>query len=132
MACSAVSIQDLVSICGVEEACLEREVIYTHFHEISRHLSQWKLLSPKMNIAQPEVVAIESDNQNAEIQRLSFLETWKQKMSIKATYRVLVESLLSIGRAEDARGVCQVLTGTYYMPQQLGAYKNPAPGPWGN
>ena len=109
----AVCIQDLVKSCGVEEACLGKEVIYVHFHEISRYLSQWKLVSPKMNISQAEVETIESDNRKSEMQRVSFLDTWKQKMSMKATYRALIEALLSIGRAEDARGVCQVLISKF-------------------
>ena len=33
------------------------------------------------------------------------------EMSIRATYRVLIEALLSIGRMEDARSVCQILKG---------------------
>ena len=114
MACSSniVSVQELVRSCGLEEASLESEVTYVHFDDISRYLSKWKRLATKMTISQPEVDDIESDHPNkAEMQKVSFLDTWKQKMTFKATYRVLMEALLSIGRAEDARGVCQILRG---------------------
>ena len=105
------SVQDLVKPCGITEACLDREVTYECFNDISGHLTQWKRIAPNLNVSKAEVEAIESEEQKAEMQRVSFLHTWKQKMAFKATYRALVDALLSIGRAEDARGVCQILTG---------------------
>lgn len=106
MASPVVSIQEVVTHCAVEEAWLDKEVLYTSFHDISQYLSQWKLLAPKLNISQSEVEAIESDHhKNAEMQRVGFLQKWKQKMSMKATYRALAESLLGIQRTEDARGM---------------------------
>ena len=86
---------------------------YECFYEISHCLCEWKLAALKLNISQAEVDAIERENGKAELQRVNFLKIWKQKMTFKATYRVLVEALLSIGRAEDAREVCQTLTGMY-------------------
>ena len=60
-----------------------------------------------MNISQAEVYDIEEDHRKAEEKRIGFLEKWKQKMSMKATYRALVESLLDIQRADDARRVLE-------------------------
>ena len=106
-----VSSQDIISSCGVEDTCLDREVTKEHFYELSHYLTQWKLLAPNMNISQDEVETIEREHTTVEMQRIIFLNTWKQKMSSKATYRALMDALLSIGRAEDARGVCKTLTG---------------------
>ena len=110
-----VQTQDLVKSCGLQEAVLDKEVTYDCFYEISRCLCEWKLAALKLNISQAEVDAIERENGKVELQRVNFLKTWKQKMTFKATYRVLVEALLSIGRAEDARGVCQTLTGIHFL-----------------
>ena len=104
---AGISIQEVAAHCKVEEAWLDREVPYTSFYEISRCLSQWKFLAPKMNISQAEVDDIEEDHRKAEEKRIGFLEKWKQKMSMKATYRALVESLLDIQRADDARRVLE-------------------------
>lgn len=104
---SSISLEDLLQHCGVEEACL-KEVTFDSFLKISPYLSQWKLLAPMMNISQAEVDEIK--NESADMQRISFLGKWK-KMSMRATYRVLVDSLLSIGRVDDARGVCNILKG---------------------
>ena len=109
-----VSIQALVKSCGISEACLDREVTYERFNDISSYLTQWKRIVSNLNISQDEVDAIENDNpKKAEMQRISLLHTWKQKMSFTATYRALVDALLDIGRAEDARGVCQILKGKH-------------------
>ena len=104
-------VQDLVQHCGIEEACLNAEVTPECFHDISRYLSQWKLLALKLKLSSADIEDIERDNKKAEEQRVSFLGKWKQKRSYKATYKALVESLLSIQRVDDARGVCRVLPG---------------------
>ena len=113
----AISVQDLVESCGLELACLDREVTYEDFHEISHCLTQWQPLAPKLiqdnTKAKAAVEAIESEHSSAVKQKIAFLDTWKERMAFKATYRVLVDALLSIGKAESARKVCKTLTGKH-------------------
>ena len=112
MARANVILQDLVRECGIQEAWLGREVAPEHYYEISGYLSRWRQLATTVfDIPESTVEDIESDNRTAEMQRVSFLGTWKQRMSMQATFRALIEALLSIGRKEDARGVCQILKG---------------------
>ena len=106
-----VVLEDVVLHCGIQASSLDKEVISAYFFEISQYLSEWKLIAPKVGLTDDEVAAIEEDNSKAERKRISFLKLWKQKFAMKATYRVLIESLLGIKRVEDARGVCQVLRG---------------------
>ena len=106
---------ELLAHCGVEDSSLDKEVTSAEYREISRYLSQWKLVAPKLNITEEEVEAIENDEKKAEMQRIGFLRTWKQKFSMRATYRILIKALLNIQRAEDARGVCQLLKGISRM-----------------
>ena len=101
---TSLTIPDLAKHCGISEASLETEVSRELIPQLSRCLSQWELLSPLLQI---DVDTIKSDNHKEEVKRVSFLEVWKQKMSFKATYRVLVESLLKIERVDDAKGVCR-------------------------
>ena len=106
-ACTSLTTHDLAQHCGISESCLETEVAREHFPQLSRFLTQWKLLSPLLDVSQAGVDTVESDNRKEEVKRVSFLEVWKQKMSFKATYRVLVESLLKIERVDDAKGICK-------------------------
>lgn len=108
MACP-ITTQDLIQHCGLEDACLEREVAREYFQDLSWYLSEWERLAPLLNISHTEVDDIDRENPKPEKKRGSFLKLWKQKMSIKATYRALIDSLLRIGRGDDAKGVCQVL-----------------------
>ena len=107
---AAVSVQDLVEHCGLEESWLEREITGRCFHDLSRYLSDWRKLAPSLNLSRTDVDDIERDNPRAEAKRESFLERWEQK-SVKATYRALVDALLRIERVNDAKGVCQLLKG---------------------
>ena len=104
---SPMTIQILAAHCGISEAYLETEVRREHFPQISHSLTQWELLSPLMDISPADMDSIKGDNHKEEVKKVSFLEVWKQKMSFKATYRVLVESLLKIKRVDDAKGICK-------------------------
>ena len=105
----AMSVEKLALHCGIQVSSLEEVVTSEYYIELSRHLSQWKLIAPKVGLTDDEVAAIDA---KPEIEKgVSFLETWKQKVAMKATYRALIESLLGIKSVEDARGVCQVLKG---------------------
>ena len=115
MACfSLVKLCDLLSHCELEEACLDREVCRDDYCDISKYLSEWKLLAPKLGLTDAEVEAILEENQKEEAKRVAFLKKWKQKFVWKATYRVPIEALLGMQRAEDATGVCQLLKGIVY------------------
>ena len=111
MAVVEIVLEDLIRHCGIQASSLDKEVTSTCYHEISRYLSEWKLIAPKVGLTDDEVESIDEDNTKTEMKRISFLKAWKQKFAMKATYRALIESLLGIKRVEDARGVCQVLKG---------------------
>ena len=109
MASPKISVQDLIMSCGLEDASLlNKEVEDVEFYELSQYLTKWKLLASKLGV-KADVYTIESER--ADMQRVKFLEMWKQRCAFKATYRVLVDALLSINQADNARGVCQILRG---------------------
>jgi hypothetical protein len=110
---SIVTLEDLARRCEVEERMLDVEITSAQYHEITRHLSQWKRIAPRLRFTDDEVDSIDAENPKAEEKRASFLKAWKQKIAIFATYRVLVGALLGIGRVEDARGIiCGIPKGT--------------------
>ena len=76
-------------------------------------LTKWKLIALKLGISQADVEIIASEK--VEMQGVTLLKIWKQRNAFKATYRALVVALLSIGQAEDASGICQILKGNTYL-----------------
>ena len=108
---SEISVSELVEHCQLEERVLNLEVSSNRFHEICRSLSQWRRLAPILNVEEA-VEDIENDYRgNEEMKKNAFLTAWKHKYAMKATYRRLIVALLSIKRAEDARKICQILSG---------------------
>ena len=76
-------------------------------------MTEWKLVALKLGISEADVETIASEKVG--IQRVTLLKIWKQRYAFKATYRALVDALLSIGQADDASGVCQILKGKYFI-----------------
>ena len=108
----APTVTSLLKHHGLSEDNLNQEVASDKIHEISTLLTDdWKLLAPKMNLTEAEVNEIERDNHSEELKKIGFLKKWKRKQSIRATYRVLVEVLISIGNTDGASKVCQLVKG---------------------
>ena len=60
--------------------------------------------------------SIDNDAKTEDEKRLLMLQRWKQAFILKATYKRLLEALISIKRADQARKVCQMIVdceGTY-------------------
>lgn len=118
MSVPTVTMQDLAHHCKVEEAALEKEVTSNCFYKISRCLPEWELLAPKLNITQADIDDIIKENPGSgEKQRLGFLKKWKQKMGIMATWQALMEALLGIEKADNAKKVCEVLKSKCVMSE---------------
>ena len=108
----AVTLNDLLQHHGLSEDNLNQEIASEKIHEISTFLTDdWRLLAPIMNITGIAVKAIERDNHSEELKMLGFLTKWKQKQSIRATYRALVDVLMSNENSNDASKVCQLVKG---------------------
>ncbi len=108
----AVTLKDLLEHHGLSEESLNQEVARDDIHEISTFLTDdWRLLAcvPKINLTYNEIEVIRKDNDGEDLKKLAFLIKWKKKQSIKATYRVLVDALLSNENSNDASKVCQLV-----------------------
>ena len=103
---STITLESLLKECDLDESDLNSEIERKHFLEISRSLSKWRLLALKLPEFREVVVVIEANKHDEEDRRLEFLEKLKQKRSFKATYGLLVRSLLEIERVDDAQSLC--------------------------
>ena len=117
MASPKITLEELLESCGLEDASLSKKVENVEFFELSRYLTKWKLVALKLGISEADVDTIES--KKVEMQGVTFLNVWKQRCAFKATYRALVDALLSIEQADDASGICQILKGKQLMTNLL-------------
>ena len=111
---STVTVENLLKQCGLHESDLNLEIESRYFLEISRCLTEWKILSYKIpGFNKGVVTAIEADNPREESRRHDFLEQLKQKLTFKATYELLVRKLLDIEMADDALSLCNHLKSKF-------------------
>ena len=57
---------------------------------------------------EPEIVAIERDGKDEPDRRVKTLIKWQKLYSMKATLKLLIETLLRIGKFDIVREICQL------------------------
>ena len=72
----------------------------------------WKLTGFHLELTKSDIVAVDEDYRTAEQKRVEMLRKWKEKFAFKATYRVLIEALLSCGKASDAIDACKAIVSS--------------------
>ena len=69
----------------------------------------WKLIGKHLGLTEAEITAVDGDNRTVEEKRVGMLEKWKGKLAYRATYHMLIESLLSVEQLLQVSS-CTVLT----------------------
>ena len=107
---SAPTLEDLLKI--VPETLLDEPCSSdVYLTEVSKSLSEWKLLRPYLELDKGEEdKIIEADHAHA-VQRRNLLLAWKEKFSIsgKCTYRVLITAIFNSGNVDLAHKACQLI-----------------------
>ena len=104
-----ISLEDLTERYKIPSDVLENEVSIDGCKKISTFLESWRLVAPYLGLSEGDVKAIERDRKSEEEKRLLMLQRWKQALAFKATYKKLINTLLSIKRADLAVKVCQTV-----------------------
>lgn len=110
---SGVTLDELCAEVGVTLTQLDKVCTSEHLRDIALFLDSWRNVVPHLGLSSAEVEAVKIDANSEEERRQKIFETWKAKFAFKAKYRVLIEALLKIGRADLAEKVCYVI-----VPQQ--------------
>ena len=106
---SGVTLDELLSKVGVKPTQLEEVCSDEHLQKIAQSLESWRELRVHLGVSQADVEAIERDSHSEPEKRQQMLQLWQKRFAYKATYRVLVEGLLSIGNAKMAHTVCRLV-----------------------
>ena len=108
---AAVTLEALVTSVGVPLESLERKCTYEHMVTISEDLDDWRRVAPWLKLSEAAVVEIEQDGKNEPQKRLKTLQMWRGRLGYFATYRMLVDVFLRVGRADQAERVCKLVGG---------------------
>ena len=85
------------------------EVQRDHLLRVSRLLEDWKEFARAAGLTEPEIVAIDHDEQTESGRRFKALHVWHKKNAFLATNRELIRIMLCIDRGDVAHEVCVLL-----------------------
>ena len=106
----AMTIDELEEQYQISQGFLEEEFTDEHAKGLALLIDSWELLASHLGLSEQQIEAIKVDNNNQQVRRLKVLNKWKQKYACNATYRRLLEVLLSIDRTDLACNVCELVT----------------------
>lgn len=101
------TIDELADQAGARD--LDRECTNVDFLDLHKFFDPWELTGQYLKLTQSQISAIDGDYKTTDLKRLGLLQKWKETFAHKATYRVLITSLLACGKAEQALEVCKIL-----------------------
>ena len=96
---------------GVDPEKLNEPISNDHLLKIALFLTSWRIVAPYLGLSEMDVDGIEQEGKNETEKRLKALQMWKGKFAFKATYRKLVEVLLSLAMVDVAEKICLLLKG---------------------
>ena len=104
---SRVTLQELMSHVGVSAEVRKEPCTEAHLSTIALWLPDWQIAAPHLGASADAHVSTNQQEKNRYV-----LNQWKQRFAFKATYKHLVEVLLTVGRADVAEEVCSLLAST--------------------
>ena len=105
---AGVSFEELITHVKLSADKLDKQCSDEHITSISLFLTNWQTVAPHLGLTETDEEDVE-DAKRTQDKRYRTLRTWKAKNSFKATYKVLVDVFLKIGRADLAEKVCRFL-----------------------
>ena len=106
---AGITLEELTAQVGISADELNKECSKEHINDISLFPTNWQTVAPLLGLDEVDEEDIQEDKTGAQNRRYKTLQKWKAKNVFKATYRVLVDVFLKIGRADFAEQVCRLL-----------------------
>ena len=112
---AGITFEELIAYVGISADKLNKPCSDEHITSISLFLTNWQTVAPLLGLTETDEEDIEEEGKKTQDKRYKTLRRWKDKNLFKATYRVLVDVFLKLGKANLAEKVCRLLVdeGTY-------------------
>ena len=108
---AAITLEDLLEEVDVNPEKLNDSISDHHLREIALFLTSWKTIAPHLDLDENDLDDAEQGGRKVKDKSLKALQIWKGKFGFRATYRKLVEVLLSLAMADVAEKICNLLKG---------------------
>ena len=106
---AGVKFEELIDFVGISADKLNKSCSDAHITSISLFLANWQTLIPHLGLTETDEEDIVEEGKTTRDKRYKTLRRWKDKNLFKATYRILVDVFLKLGRADLAERVCRLL-----------------------
>ena len=106
-----ITLDDLLKETNIHPDRLNECISDDRLCEIALFLTSWRTVAPHLKLSENDLEAIERECKDEQEKRLKALQKWKGKFAFKATYRKLVQVLLSLAMADVAEKICCLLKG---------------------
>ena len=108
---AAITLDDLLKETEICPEKLNECISDEHLREIAIFLTSWRRVAVYLELSDNDLEDVEQEWKSEQDKRLKALQKWKGKFGFKATYRKLVEALLSLAKADIAERICRLLKG---------------------
>ena len=115
----AITLEELLKEVSVHPEELNDPIIDDHLREIAIFLTSWRKVATYLGLSESDLDDVEREERDEHMKKLKALKKWKGKFGFKATYKKLVEVLLSLAMADVAEKVVLLLKGMYVIHIQL-------------
>ena len=109
---AAITLEELLEKVSVHPEKLNDSISDDHLREVALFLTSWRTVSSHLDLDENDLDDAEQGGRKVKDKSLKALQIWKGKFGFKATYKKLVEVLLSLAMADIAERVCNLLKGT--------------------
>ena len=116
---AGVTLEELIAHVGISADELNKPCSDEHITYISLFLTNWQAVAPLLGLTETDEEDVKEEGEKTQDKRYKTLRKWKNRNLFKATYRVLVDVFLKLGRADLAEKVCRLLVneGTYKLAE---------------
>ena len=108
---AGVTFEELIAHVGISAEILNKPCSDEHITSISLFLTNWQTVAPHLGLTETDEEDVEEEGRKTKDKRYKMLRRWKAKNLFKATYRVLVDIFLKLGKADLAEKVCILMLG---------------------
>ena len=106
---AGVTFEELIDYVGISADELNKPCSDEHITSIALFLANWQTVAPLLGLSETDEEDVEEEGKKTQDKRYKTLRRWKDKNLFKATYRVLVDVFLQLGKANLAEKVCRLL-----------------------
>ena len=110
---AAVTLDEMLKETEIHPEKLSAPISDDHLCAIAIFLTSWRTVASYLGLSENDLDGVQQEGKDEQDKRLKALQIWKGKFGFKATYKKLVEGLLSLSMADVAEKICHLLKGMY-------------------